>query len=141
MKEQSSCAFLIKQINDELAKRGNNALRAQDLTMAQLNALMILNESKEKKMPLKELEHKLHVAQSTAVGIVHRLEQKRFVECLGDASDRRIKVIRITAQGMECCIEAKQNMEQAENMLFAGLTGAEREGFQNLLRKVRSTLA
>lgn len=140
MADQISCGMLLKQINDELEKRANNALRSQDLTIAQLGALMVLNQSSERQMPLKELERKLHVAQSTAAGIITRLEQKEFVESFGDAADRRIKMVRITQQGVQCCLSAKQNMDQEETLLLSGLTDTEKLIFISLLQKVRNTL-
>ena len=36
MPKCSVCSTLIKQIHDEMEKRANNSLRAQDLTMAQV---------------------------------------------------------------------------------------------------------
>ena len=140
MADQISCGMLLKQINDELEKRANNALRSQDLTIAQLGALMVLNQLPERQMPLKELERKLHVAQSTAAGIITRLEQKGFVESFGDAADRRIKMVRITQQGVQCCLSAEQNMDQEETLLLSGLTDTEKLIFISLLQKVRNTL-
>ena len=140
MADQTSCGMLLKQINDELEKRANNALRSQDLTIAQLGALMVLNQSPGRQMPLKELERKLHVAQSTAAGIITRLEQKKIVESFGDAADRRIKMVRITQQGVQCCLSAEQNMNQEETLLLSGLTNTEKLIFISLLQKVRNTL-
>ena len=140
MADKTSCGMLLKQINDELEKRANNALRSQDLTIAQLGALMVLNQSPERQMPLKELERKLHVAQSTAAGIITRLEQKEFVESFGDAADRRIKMVRITQQGIQCCLSAEQNMDQEETLILSGLTDTEKLIFISLLQKVRNTL-
>lgn len=39
------------------------------------------------------LEKILHVAQSTAAGIINRLEQKGLVTGFGDYSDKRIKLL------------------------------------------------
>lgn len=138
--DQTSCGMLLKQINDELEKRANNALRSQNLTIAQLGALMVLNQSPERQIPLKELERKLHVAQSTAAGIITRLEQKGFVESFGDAADHRIKMVRITQQGVQCCLSAEQNMDQEETLLLSGLTDTEKLIFISLLQKVRNML-
>ena len=80
MRERVTCGTLIKQIHDGLEKQANNSLRTQGLTMSQMGVLIELHFSPEKQMPLKELERRLHVAQSTAAGIVARLEQKGFVE-------------------------------------------------------------
>ena len=61
----------------------DNSLRANDLTMAQLGALLVLNQLPDRQLSYKELEKKLHVAQSTTTGILLRLVQKGFVECFG----------------------------------------------------------
>ena len=88
--------MMIKQIHDYMEKDANNSLRSQDLTMAQVGALMELHSAEGRQMPLKELERRLHIAQSTAAGIVVRLEQKGFLESFGDAADRRVKMVRMT---------------------------------------------
>ena len=46
MTEKKDCGFLLKQINDRVEKNANNTLRAQDMTMSQLGALL--------ELPLKE---------------------------------------------------------------------------------------
>ena len=133
MEQHQACGLLIKQINDELRKNGNNALRS-------LDALVELNGAPEGQRSLKELEQILHVAQSTAAGIVARLEQKGFAEGLGDASDRRVKVVHITAAGTECVRLALHHRAEAEEKLLSGLTQTERDIFYTLLRKVREGL-
>ncbi|MDY2813869.1 MAG: MarR family transcriptional regulator [Dorea sp.] len=140
MQECRVCSTLIKQIHDEMEKRANNSLRSQDLTMAQVGVLMELYRASGKQLPLKELEHRLHVAQSTAAGIVVRMEQKRFVESFGSPGDRRIKMVKITADGEACCLVAEQQMKNAEEELLAGLTETERSIFLSLLQKVCDTL-
>lgn len=140
MERRIACGALIKQIHDSLEKRSNNALRSQDLTMVQVSVLLELNFAPQKQMTLKELERRLHVAQSTAAGIVSRLEQKGFVEGFGDASDRRIKILRITPAGEECCQRANQHMEETEASLLSGLTETERMIFLSLLERVSNNL-
>ena len=131
-----ACGMMIKQIHDCLEKDTNNTLRAQDLTMAQVGALIELRSAEEKQMPLKELERRLHVAQSTAAGIVVRLEQKGFLESFGSSDDRRIKMVRITAKGEDCCMDSDRGMEQAEQKLLHSLTQEEKTVFLDLLEKV-----
>jgi len=134
------CGKLIKQINDELRKKANNILRGQDMTLVQLDALMELDLSPEKQCSLKELEQKLHLAQSTTAGVIARLEQKGFVEGFGDPADRRIKLVRITPAGMDCITAAKQSRADAEAKLLSALTETERAIFFALLKKVRDSL-
>lgn len=86
MKEDTSCGMLIKQINSALEKNANNTLRKQDLTFAQVSALLAIRDFPVQRISLKELEKILHVAQSTTAGIIYRLEQKGLVTAFGDTS-------------------------------------------------------
>ena len=99
MPDYSDIGFCIKQIHDRLEKQANNAMWSSDLTMMQVSVLLALQESGEKQMSMKELEKSFGIAQSTVAGIVSRLEQKGFVEALGDAADKRVKRVHITAEG------------------------------------------
>ena len=140
METRQECGPLLKQINDEMRKNANNALRTKDLTLTQLEALVQLEQAPEGQYSLKELEQILHVAQSTAAGIMSRLEQKGYVEGFGDAGDRRIKLVRITPAGVECVHTALHHRAEAEERLLSGLTEAERNIFYMLLQKVRNSL-
>lgn len=140
MAERRDCGMLLKQINDTLQKNANNSLKSQDLTMVQIGVLLFLDKSGQAECSLKEVEQHLHVAQSTAAGIVSRLEQKGFVEGFGSAEDKRIKMIRITEQGCACCRAAEQEMDHTEQLLLSGLTETERGIFQSLLQKVYDTM-
>lgn len=140
MELHQDCGLLIKQINDELRKNGNNALRSQGMTLTQLDALAELDQAPEGQRSLKELEQILHVAQSTAAGIIVRLEQKGFVAGFGDAEDRRIKRVQITPAGAECVRTALHHRAEAEEKLLSSLTEAERNIFYMLLKKVRDSL-
>ena len=87
---------LLKQINEEMRKNANNALRAKDVTLTQLEALVQLEQAPEGQHSLKELEQILHVAQSTAAGIMSRLEQKGYAAGVGGAWDRGVKWGRVS---------------------------------------------
>lgn len=128
--------MMIKQIHDYMEKDANNSLRSQDLTMAQVGALMELHSAEGRQMPLKELERRLHIAQSTAAGIVVRLEQKGFLESFGDAADRRVKMVRMTQKGEKCFQSAEENMKCADENLLGALTTEERITLLHLLKKV-----
>ena len=140
MEKPQDCGMLIKQINDELLKNANNALRLQNITLAQLEVLDQLNQAPKGRYSLKELEQILHVAQSTAAGIISRLEQKGFVAGFGDAADRRIKQVQITPAGVEWIRSAMHHRVKAEELLLSNLTEAERDLFYILLKKVRDSL-
>ena len=140
MEKARDCGLLLKQIHDEMSKNANNALRSQNITLAQLEVLDLLDQAPEGRYSLKELEQILHVAQSTAAGIISRLEQKGFVAGYGDAEDRRIKRVQITTAGVECVRTALHHRAEAEEVLLSNLTEAERNLFYMLLKKVRDSL-
>ena len=125
-----------QKIHDEIEKQANALLRQQGLTLSQMNVLMELDAIPGHQLTLKELEGLLHVAQSTAAGIVTRLEQKGFVESFTDENDRRVKKVAITPSGMECCKNAASDVARMETQLLSGLTDTEKSLFRDLLEKV-----
>ena len=136
MKKEISTGILIKKIHDNLEKKINHSLKDSDLTMSQMEALVILSEQVSRQMSLKALEHELHVAQSTAAGIVSRLEQKGFIEAYGQSDDKRIKNIRITENGMKYCESAAKDMDKVEKELLKNLTEDEKNTLNQLLGKI-----
>ena len=140
MQKNYLCGALIKKIHDEIEKRANALLRQQDLTLSQMHVLMELDTIPNHQLTPKELEGLLHVAQSTAAGIVVRLEQKGFVESFTDENDRRVKKVMLTPAGLQCCKNAASDVKEIETKLLSGLTEAEKFLFLDLLEKVFNAL-
>ena len=136
MNDRLTSGQLIKQINDAIEKKANNSLRQSDLTMVQVWVLLSLNGKEGKTYSFKELEHILGVAQSTCAGIINRLAAKKLVDCFVDSEDKRMKLVRITRQGEQCCEAATQNISGIEQIMFKGLSAKEQETFHSLLLKV-----
>lgn len=139
MNEQNACGILIRQINNSLEKKVNNQLRANDLTLSQMFALIEILNAPTKKLTFKDLEKRLSLAQSTTAGLISRLEQKKLVSVSGDKDDKRIKYVEITSLGEEFCNKSKQEMEHMENMLLENLSALEKESLLALLEKVNRT--
>lgn len=135
-----SCSALIKQINDNMQKNANNQLRSTNLTLSQIRMLQYLNTKEDKSDSFKNLERRFDVAQSTIVGIVHRLEQKGLVETFGSSADKRIRMVRLTPASAEKCEVGDRSMQMAETNLLRGLNKQEQEDFYRLLKKVRETM-
>ena len=140
MSEYTPNGLLIKQIHNQLEKQSNNALRAKDLTMMQVSVLLALQDASEKQRSMKELERHFGVAQSTVAGIVSRLEQKGFVEAVGDMADKRIKLVHITPAGEACCADAAYHMDEAEQTLLKGFSQEERDLLNALLTKAADNM-
>ena len=116
------------------------ALNQVDLTASQGRLMAFVAHRGQQPTYARDVEAELHLTHPTVSGLLARLEQKGFVEGFGSASDRRVKLVRITASGAACCGLAEQNMALAEEELLSGLTETERDIFNSLLRKVRDSL-
>ena len=140
MNNGDAIGMIIKQINDELQKRANNLLRASDLTLTQSGVLATLNNAENNELTLKELERAIHVSQPTAHGIVRRLMEKKLVDTYDDRDNRRIKHVKLTAEGKRQAALGQEHMAQAEAMLTKNLSEDEVIQFRLLLGKVRRGL-
>ena len=67
------------------------------LSMAQLNIMYTLKRCGE--MPMSRLAEMLNVSLSNATGLIDRIEERGFVERTRVPEDRRIVLIRVTADG------------------------------------------
>ena len=127
MKTKDIAGELIKQISEALERDCNNN--------------MLLENDAGGATTLKEIEKMLHCAQSTAHGLVTRLEEKGLVASSGDPEDRRIRVVRITEKGRGYCRKAKTQMQEMEARLLDPLDEAERKQFLNYLSRIRDAIA
>lgn len=140
VRTNNSCAALIKHINDKLKKNANERLGIHDITFMQVQVLQQLRHAKEDALPLKSLEKHFEVAQSTAAGIIVRLERKELVSSFVPAEDKRLKYVRLTEKGKVLCDFVEADMEKGETELLAGLNEEEKEQLFRLLKKVNASL-
>lgn len=139
---------LLKRISDAMEKNANSDLRSSDITASQLKLLFAVLSSecsrdnfREKgQLSLKELERRFGVAQSTAAGIIQRLEKKKLVESVSDKEDKRVKIVRITDGGRKVCKKAAELMSEGHKQALNGFSDDEKRVFVGLLRKMLSNL-
>ncbi|MCM1055454.1 MAG: MarR family transcriptional regulator [Bacteroides sp.] len=131
---------LLKRISDTMEKKANCDLLSNDITASQIKMLFALLNAEcscEKGyLPLKELERRFGVAQSTAAGIIQRLEKKELVESVTDSEDKRIKIVRITEKGRQICRSAMKSMHEGHRQMFSGFTEEDKHTFKTLLQKI-----
>ena len=128
--------WYIKRIDNALAKEANSNLQALNLTMQQNRVLIQLAHTSGHTLSLKELEERFGAAQSTVAGLVSRLEKKGLVEALSDPADRRIKLVRLTEEGLLLHSESHQRVVESEERLTALLSDEEKEALLACLKKV-----
>jgi len=134
---------LMRRIHDLMEKDANNNLQRHGVTFTQLHMLMALGREEDRRggpVQLKDLERYFRVAQSTAAGVVVRLEKKGLVSSFTDQADKRIKWLRITEPGREVCRCTRADMEDGRRRFLSGLDPEEQAEFARLLQKVYDAL-
>ncbi len=134
------CAALIKHIDIGMTKQANERFDAYSVTFMQVHLLMLLKRMKADAISLKSLERHFEVAQSTAAGIVVRLEKKGLVEGYVPADDKRQKFVRLTEKGKALCILLEEDMQKGERILLKSLDEEEKEQLYRLLQKVYDSM-
>jgi len=88
---------LFRKIMQSLDTHSRRLLKEYDLTIPQV---MCLYEVFEKgAITVAVLAENIHLTPSTLIGILDRLEEKKFVKRVRDSADRRSVFINITAKG------------------------------------------
>lgn len=131
-----NCSELLRQIHCAIKKNADNELREEDLTFAQMHLLFTLQRQPDGICPLKALEKKMGIAQSTTAGLVRRSSEKGFVELLDDPTDRRVKLARITPKGLQMCDDTVEKIRRSDERMVKLLTPEEADLLVELLQKV-----
>ena len=126
----------LKLIYDCIHRHANNDMQEMDLTFSQHHVIMCLAHREGHTAELKELEREFRVSQPTMAGIVQRLEAKGYVEPLAHPTDRRIKMIRLTAEGLELGERSHRKMLQRQQEMMENFTPEELETLDRLLDRV-----
>lgn len=111
-----------------------------DITIAQAKALGVLLHQAEKQATLKKVEKSLGLAQSVVAGLIVRLEQKGYVECFGDAADKRIKIVRITPLGEQQYDKSQDILGALGRRSLSDLSEDETGQLISLLNRIRKNL-
>ena len=128
--------WFIKRIDNALEKEANGNLQALNLTMQQNRVLILLAHAEAHTLSLKALEEHFGAAQSTVAGLVSRLEKKGLIEALNDPADRRVKLARLTKEGVKLYAQSHQMVVESEERLTSLLSDEEKEVLLRCLRKV-----
>ncbi len=140
MDSQFDCLYAIKEMHDSIKRHADSVLRQYDLTMVQMGALTLLNMKGSGECTFKEFEQLLHLAQSTTVEIVKRLEQKNYVTTFTDTQDKRIKKVRITQVGIDLSDRTMEMVRTINRKMLSGLSEEEIETFVNVTKKIYTNI-
>lgn len=136
--EETKLCKSFKFLSSNLEKVMNKKLKEQDLSITQGIVLLWLNDEESKELPIKSIEKMFGTAQSTTLGVINRLEQKKLVTtCL---SEHRTKIVKMTAEGMALLPFIQTYIEESDNTVLTGFSLGERMLFFELLRRAEHNL-
>lgn len=136
---QYRIGFLIKNISDRMRASGDNALREHGLTFSQAHILFVV-ENAGGTLAQKNIERILDVSHPTVTGLIARLQEKGFVECGTDPSDRRNKIVTMTEKAYSLANLLRENRRKAEEALLAGLSEEETGQLGQILLRLYANL-
>ena len=120
--------------SEENHLRFQDACSAANLTPPLLKALLSLEPDGAE--PMRALAKGWGCDASWVTGIIDGLEERGYVERRVLASDRRVKVVQVTALGEQAKARALERLHEPPASISA-LDPADQEALRDLLRKVR----
>jgi MarR family 2-MHQ and catechol resistance regulon transcriptional repressor len=132
-------ATSIVRTHNRLAPFLGAALKAQNLTAAQLNALLSIQAAGAGGLLMSELGDQLVVTRPNVTGLVDRLERQALVERAAHR-DRRATVIRLTDRGRQVLEQALPAHEHALSRATSCLSAEEQRTLIALLSRLRRAL-
>lgn len=88
----------------------------------------------------KDVERYFHVRHSSVSGVLQRLEAKGFIAFSQSEADRRCKEIVLTQKALQAHEEILLYIRKTEDLIFRGMSEAERDTFLRLLRRATENL-
>lgn len=126
---------------DELFKAGfNKQLESVDLTFAQMNVLVYLENSGNARVTQKELASALEIKHSTMAGILKRMQEKGLVDVVIAPENKKYKNIYRTQKAKEIKNEIDKHRKKNAKTVVKGFSKEEIELLDTLLDKVLQNL-
>lgn len=140
MHDIDSSVRMLKLVIELMEKKANNILREYDVTVAQVRVLHALKNEPEHRLTFKEVEKRIAVAQSTCVGIVGRLSDKKLVKCSVDRNDHRVKIVKLTEAGEEMLESVSETVRAFTGCCFDGFSEEELVQFDSFINRIAENL-
>ena len=131
--------YLIKNISDKIKLNADTSLSEHNLTMTQSRVMGFLS-SKGNRASQKEIEDFLQVTHPTVVGVVARMEQKGFITTRVDETDKRNKIVELSACAQKLGSEIGNMVEEYEHSMTKGLTDEQIKQLSELLQVIYTNL-
>ncbi|MDP8265886.1 MAG: MarR family transcriptional regulator [Candidatus Aceula meridiana] len=135
MSPKANPAKEISQILPAFLKRIHSGLMEKiDVPPAQMAAIMILSERKEKTVG--ELSTQMKVSAPTVTGIVDRLQRSGLAKRQRDTKDRRVVRIALTLKGKKVSGHLQRAFMQRWGVIASILSVKDQQTYVQLLKKI-----
>jgi len=120
----------------ELRAQMSRVLIGRNLSIAAFNTLVLLAEVPHEGCAMRRLVTQLSVSRANVTGLVDCLERKGLVDRAAHKSDRRIRVVRLTASGRTTLEAILPQYYKRLSELLSGMNEGEKNNLNELLRKL-----
>lgn len=133
--------FTIKQINNVFEKDLNEKLRTIGITSSQCAVLDYLFRSNKEEINQRDVERHLSLKNPTVTGLLKRLDEKGFVLCVPNASDKRRKNIYLTEKAYDIQRRMEADRRKMDREMTRGMTKKEIAALNRGLGKMLYNIA
>ena|SRR5579859_6853337 len=131
-------AVALLRTADVLRARVEAALLPHGISPEQYNVLRILRGAPEHRLPTLEIASRMIARAPNITRLIDKLARKNLVSRCDHERDRRIVVVKLTAQGLDFVTAVTASVEDTDAGAFEGLTSAQVQTLIELLDAVRS---
>lgn len=132
-----------KKIHNQLEAGFNKEYKKYGLTSTQLDVLMYLSQETGRETTLSDIATHFDVRHTSVIHVLKLLEQKGFI-CKSAVSGTRTKPILLTDSGRQLgeqiASELKQKSPLLDEIMFAGLSEADRQYLGKMLEQIYQNL-
>lgn len=133
--------FMIKQINNVYEKELNEKLRQIGITASQCAVLDYLFHTSKEEISQRDVEKHLSLKNPTVTGLLNRLDEKGYILCVPNATDRRKKNIYLTEKAYDIQRRMEADRRKLDRELTRGMTKREIAALRKNLDKLLYNIA
>lgn len=106
------------------------------LTTSQLMILLVLRDIKDAALPIGNLTQELAISFPSVTGIIDRLYKENLVERTHSEQDRRLVLVKLTAEGREIADKLMKSFEELLFTVFEKLPETEQKSIMKSIESV-----
>ncbi len=133
--------FMIKQINNVYEKDLNERLRTIGITASQCAVLDYLFHTSREEVSQRDVERALNLKNPTVTGLLKRLDEKGYILCVPNATDKRKKNIYLTEKAYDIQRRMENDRRKLDRELTRGMTKREVAALRKNLEKLLYNIA